>query len=260
MTADLPSGVANVRSDTVWYLDATDTATLGGKINLGFDLAKLGLEVTTSSDYVLLWRSNQTGQFYQIAVADSITDSSISFDGIEVDTSASAGTIQTSTDKINDGYFTVGVKDDLAPEYQSAEVSGNTVTLTFDEYLNTVAAPDASAFNVDVGGGRNVTGVAISGKNVVLTIDGAAIVDGDTVNVNYTKPASGIVLEDTQGNDAVSLSNVIVGTSGVNTITGTSGDDLIVGNEGADALIGNGGVDTLITIQRLMVMIRLVIL
>lgn len=82
-TDDLPNGVANVRSDTVRYFDTTDTATVGGKVNLGFDLAKLGLEVTTnSSDYVLLCRSNQTGQFYQIAVADSITGSSISFDKI----------------------------------------------------------------------------------------------------------------------------------------------------------------------------------
>ena len=247
-TADLPSGIANMRSDTVWYFDATDAATAGGQINLGFDLAKLGLEVTTSSsDYVLLWRSTQTGQFYQIAVADSITDSSISFDGIEVDTSASAGTIQTSTDKINDGYFTVGVKDDLAPEYQSAEVSGNTVTLTFDEYLNTVVAPDASAFSVDVGGGsRNVTGVAISGKNVVLTIDGAAITDGDTVVVNYTKPASGIVLEDTKGNDATSLSNVNVGAnSGIAAISGTAteGQTLTAGSiTDADGTTGGSSV------------------
>lgn len=89
-----------------------------------------------------------------------------------------------------------------------------------------------------------MTGVTISGKNVVLTIDGATITDGDTVTVNYTKPASGIVLEDTQGNDAQSLSNVIVGTLGVNTITGTSGNDVITGNASADTLTGNGGIDT----------------
>ncbi|MBW5288778.1 hypothetical protein [Abyssogena phaseoliformis symbiont] len=40
------SGVANMRSDTVWYFNAIDIATTGGKVNLGFDLAKLGLEVT----------------------------------------------------------------------------------------------------------------------------------------------------------------------------------------------------------------------
>ncbi|NYT26583.1 MAG: type I secretion C-terminal target domain-containing protein [Candidatus Thiodubiliella endoseptemdiera] len=136
------------------------------------------------------------------------------------------------------------VIDTITPTIESAAVSGNTVTITFDEYLNTLAVPDASAFSVDVGGSRNVTGVAISDKNVVLTIDGAAIVDGNTVNVNYTKPASGIVLEGTQGNDAVSLSNLIVGTSGVNTITGTSGNDIIIANAGADTLTGNGGVDT----------------
>jgi Ca2+-binding RTX toxin-like protein len=61
----------------------------------------------------------------------------------------------------------------------------------------------------------------------VLTIEGATITDSDTVIVNYTKPTSGIALENTEGNGVQSLSNVIVGTSGVNTITGTSGNDII---------------------------------
>jgi len=173
-----------------------------------------------------------------------MTGGNVNFDNIEVDTSASAGTIQTSTDKINDGYFTVAVRDSLAPEYEAAEASGNTVTITFDEYLSSLAVPDASVFSVDVGGtARNITNVAISGKNVVLTIDGGAITDADTVTVDYTKPASGIVLEDTRGNDAGSLSNVIVGTSGANTLTGTSNNDIFTANEGDDTLTGNGGVD-----------------
>ena len=188
-----------------------DAATAGGQINLGFDLGQLGLELTgSSSDYVLLWRSNQTGTFSQIAVADSIAGNQISFDNIEVDTTATAGIIQTSTDKINDGYFTVGVQDNLAPEFESGVASGNTVTITFDEYLNSASVPDAAAFSVDVGGSRTVTNVAISGKNVELTIDGAAITNSDTVTVSYTKPAFGIVLEDSAGNEASTLSNVNV--------------------------------------------------
>ena len=133
--------------------------------------------------------------------------------------------------------------DTAGPEYQAAEVSANIVTITFDEDLNSASVPDASAFSVDVAGSRTVTNVAISGKNVELTIDGAAIIDSDTVTVSYTKPGSGTVLEDSAGNDADSLGSVIVGTSGANTLAGDANDNIITGNAGNDTLSGGGGND-----------------
>ena len=128
-------------------------------------------------------------------------------------------------------------------EFEAVEASGHTVTITFDEYLNALAVPDAAVFSVDVGGSARTVQRSHSGKDVVLTIDGAALTDADTVTVDHTKPASGIVLEDTQGNDADSPSDVIVGTSGANTHTGSSADDIVTGNVGDDILIGKGGID-----------------
>ena len=169
------------------------------------------------------------------------------------------GIIQTSTDKINDGYFTVGVQDNLAPEFESAAAtSGNTVTITFDEYLNSASVPDAAAFSVDVGGGsRTVTNVAISGKNVELTIDGAAITDSDTVTVSYTKPGSGTVLEDRTGNQVSTLSNenattvpdetptiTIADVAGDNTINHFEYDNFLV-ISGTTTMVANGQILTM---------------
>ena len=245
VNTELPGGgVATVRSNTVWYLDATDAATQGGNIDLTFDLDRLGLEVSgNTSDYVLLWRSSLSGQFSEIATADSVNDNSITFAGINIDTAAVDATVRTSTDLIKDGYVTIGVRDNAAPAYESVEVSGNTITLTFDEFLNVAAIPEVSSFSVDVSGARTVTNVAVSGSSVTLTFDGAAVIDANTVSAGYVQPSTGAVLEDVAGNNVASLTNVIAGTSGVNTLVGTAGADIITGNQGDDTLTGGGGSD-----------------
>ncbi|WP_201341593.1 hypothetical protein [Abyssogena phaseoliformis symbiont] len=58
-------------------------------------------------------------------------------------------------------------------------------------------------------------------RKVVLNINGAVIADGNSVKLDYTKPSSGAVLEDTQGNDAAILTNLIIGTEGSNTLAGS---------------------------------------
>ena len=65
-------------------------------------------------------------------------------------------------------------------------------------------------------------------------------------NITTTTPSSSLNMPTTVTDsvDVQSLSNMIVGTSGVDTITGTSGNDIITANEGDDTLTGNGGVDT----------------
>ncbi len=135
------------------------------------------------------------------------------------------------------------------PEYQGAEVSNNTLTLTFDEPLNGDSVPDASAFSVKVdneASSRVVTAVTISGNNVVLTFDGAAITDANVTSVSYTPPSSGSVLQDAQGNsDVTAINNTLVGNNGDNTLIGTPRADIIIGNAGDDIIQGNEGADTL---------------
>ena len=244
-TANLPSGSANMRSQTIWYLDASDEATGGGQISLNFELDHFGLEMTgASSDYFLLWRAGQTGQFHQIAMADRVEGNMVGFDDISVNTQASNALIQSSTDLINDGYFTVGVNDYLAPEYASVEASGNIITLSFDEYLNTAVAPSGEAFSVSVGStDRVVSDVVIDGVSVLLTIEGNAIGAAEVVRVSYQAPQSGVVLEDVQGNDAQSILPLFIGSASNDTIIGTTFDDVIIGHSGADVLSGNAGQD-----------------
>ena len=242
---DLTPGSSLVRSETVWYLDATDVATAGGQINLDVDLHQLNLEVTgDSDDYVLLWRAGQTGQFYQIATADRALGNLVGFDNININTQASNALIQSSTDQMNDGYITIGVSDYLAPEYSSIQASGNLITLTFDEYLNDAVTPNTEVFNVNVGGNdRLVSDVVIDGRSVLLSVEGNAIGSADVISLSYTVPQSGVVLEDVQGNDALSIHQLFLGSASNDTIIGTTFDDVIIGHSGADVLSGNAGQD-----------------
>ena len=98
------------------------------------------------------------------------------------------------------------------PELSSASVDGATLTLTFDEPLDTGAAPDRSAFAVTVAGsGRGVETVAVSGSVVTLTLV-TAVFAGDAVTVDYTAPTddSASRLKDLAGNAAASFSGQAV--------------------------------------------------
>ena len=230
VTSELPSNtIATVRSNTVWHLDVTDTATKGGHIDLTFDLKKLGMGVSGDArDYVLFWRSGTSGQFYEIAGAEDVFDGSVFFANLQIDISASDSLIQTSESLIKDGYFTVGSKDIAAPEYHSVEISDNTISLCFDEYLDENSIPDASAFSIDINGARTITAVTVSGLKVLLTIDGDAITDADSITLNYTQPVDS-PLANLSGHAIANLNNFLFGSAGDNTLVGTAGVDVIVG-------------------------------
>ena len=94
------------------------------------------------------------------------------------------------------------------PELSSATVDGATLTLTFDEALDTVDPPDPSAFAVSVAGGsRALDAVSVLGSAVSLTLT-TAVVAGDAVTVDYTAPTgeSASRLQDLVGNAADSFS------------------------------------------------------
>ena len=94
------------------------------------------------------------------------------------------------------------------PELSSASVDGATLTLTFDDALDTGDALDRSAFTVTVAGsGRGVDTAAVSGSMVTLTLV-TEVAAGDTVTVDYTAPTgeSAVRLQDLSGNAAPSFS------------------------------------------------------
>jgi len=89
--------------------------------------------------------------------------------------------------------------------------AGTSLTLTYNETLNSTTAV-AGDFAVRVGGSpRSVTGVAVSGSAVVLTLS-PAVQRSEVVTVAYAAPASNTAttnnaVQDSVGNDAASFSS-----------------------------------------------------
>ena len=106
------------------------------------------------------------------------------------------------------GEVTATPRETTPPGISSATVDGATLTLTFDEPLDTGETPDRTAFAVTVGdSGRGVAAVAVSGSAVTITLV-PAVVAGDTVTVGYTAPTDDVTarLQDLVGNVAASFS------------------------------------------------------
>ena len=105
------------------------------------------------------------------------------------------------------GEVTATPQETEPPAPSSTSVDGATLTITFDEPLNTNEVPDKSAFAVTVAGNsRGVETVAMGGSVVTLTLV-TAVFAGDAVMVDYTAPTgeSAARLQDLAGNAAVSF-------------------------------------------------------
>ena len=113
------------------------------------------------------------------------------------------------------------VPDERAPEFSSAEVSsdGLTLTLTYDENLDSGNGPATADFVVSVEGERRtVSTVTVSGTDVALRM-ASVITSFLNVAVTYTDPTVGVndtkAIQDLAGNDAASLSWPVVNGSGI---------------------------------------------
>ena len=101
------------------------------------------------------------------------------------------------------GQVTNDTPDRPEPEVSGASVNGGTLTLTFDEALDTAAAPPASAFSVGgTDASTSVTGVGFKSGDatkVELTLS-PAVEHGDAgIELSYTKGAN--PLKDGEGNE-----------------------------------------------------------
>ena len=84
--------------------------------------------------------------------------------------------------------------DQVAPLFQSVAMStdGATITLTYDEVLDSANGPATANFQVMVQGERrDVSTATVSGKTVALKLANA-ITTGQTVTVTYHDPTNGI--------------------------------------------------------------------
>lgn len=105
-----------------------------------------------------------------------------------------------------------GGGDVTAPTLVSAANSNgspNTITLTYNEALDTGSEPATGDYLVKVNTiNRTTTGVNVTGSTVVIDFSGATIVEADSITIDYT-PGSNPV-QDVAGNDAAALSGQAV--------------------------------------------------
>ena len=118
--------------------------------------------------------------------------------------------------------------DATLPMLSTATVDGTALTLTYDEALDDTSTPANGDYTVTVDTApRDVSGVAISGMTVTLTL-ASAVTGGQTVILNYTPGTNPV--QDTAGNNAAALSNRGVSTTGgtVSVTLGTIAGDNVV--------------------------------
>ena len=124
---------------------------------------------------------------------------------VRVDFTDNAGNEESLT---NAPTAAVTAAEDL--ELQSATVDGSTLTLTYNETLDTGVTLPTSAFVVNVNeASRSIMGAGVGGSSVLLLLS-PAVVAGDTVNVDYTKPSGSDVIKDTQGRQVDSFTGQAV--------------------------------------------------
>ena len=95
-------------------------------------------------------------------------------------------------------------------QLQSATVDGSTLTLTYNEVLDTGVTLGTTPFAVSVNGSpRSLIAVGVGESNVLLLLSQAVEV-GDTVTVDYTAPEGPDFIRDIRGRKAASFSGQAV--------------------------------------------------
>ena len=128
--------------------------------------------------------------------------------------------------------------DERAPQLQSAVVDGSTLTLTYDEALDT-APPARSAFTVHVNGkSRSIVAAGVGESRVLLGL-ATPVAAGDTVTVDYAAPAGAGKVQDPAGNAAGSFSGrPVTNSTGSSRAGGSSGESGNSPATGAPAITG----------------------
>ena len=153
--------------------------------------------------------------WYRYTVQEDDVDS----DGIEIPAGSQALPDRYYSDNgCNNVFDETGIKaqgpfpdrkvDGVYPSVDSAVVNGTILVLTWDETLRDDSGPAAGDFAVTVAGSsRSVSGVAVAGSAVTLTL-ASAVTAGQTVTVSYTKGTN--PLKDLASNDAPGLTDQAV--------------------------------------------------
>lgn len=106
------TGFNNSRWERIWYFDVTNSST-NIVADVQFDASNAGLgsyTMTNASNYVLLYRSGQSGNWTELATGSSVAGSTVTFSGVTIS---------------NDGYYSLGTKD-----YTASPLPAELVSLT----------------------------------------------------------------------------------------------------------------------------------
>ena len=224
---------ADTTPPTVSQLEITSDAGSDATYAIGDDIE---VTVTFSEDVLVTGRPQLTlrvGDQDRTADYESVTDAEVLFryrvvTG-DIDTngvSIAAGSLSLNGGTIKDGsnneadldhralrnqsrHKVEGIKPELAAT-RGAVVNGAMLTLTYTETLDSASTPPSSAFFVSGGSSsRTVSGVAMSGSTVKLTLSSAVAHWETGVRVSYTVPAgmAAAPIQDRVGNNADGLSS-----------------------------------------------------
>lgn len=147
--------------------------------------------------------------------------------------------------------FALSNLTDTAPVTNSAEVDGATLTVVFDQALDTDSVPRANAFSVN--GGRTVNSASISGAELRLTL-ASAVADGDSLRLSYS-PGVGNRLRDPTNNAAAAFSIDVDNVTDTaptpqSAVTNTAGSSLtLTMNEAVKASSGTGALKDAFTLE-----------
>ena len=185
------------------YSEALSATTAGGSdfsVMVG-GVSRSVSSVAVSGSTVELTLASAVVQGETVTVA--YTDPTAGNDSSAVQDSAGNDAASLSATSVTNN----STVDGTAPTFVSAatNTAGTTITLTYSEALSATTA-GGSDFSVMVAGvSRSVSGVAVSGSTVVLTL-ASAVGEGQSVTVAYTQPGSANAVKDSAGNKAASLS------------------------------------------------------
>ena len=179
-----------------------------GKLRASWEAPDSG---TAPTGYTLQWKESGDGWANQDDVSEAeVSGTSHVITGLTDGTEYVVRVIARKGDADGEpsGEVAATPRETVQPAPSEAAVDGATLTVTFDEPLDTGGVPETTAFSVTVGGSsRGTDTVSVSGSIVTITLV-TAVFAGDAVTVDYTAPTDGSAarLQDLAGNTAASFS------------------------------------------------------
>lgn len=142
-----------------------------------------------------------------------VSDADTSDESVTITISVDDASSDDDYDAVSDVEVTANVTDDdtpdvTAPTLSTATVDGTSITLTYNESLNTSSVPDGGDFVILADGSSvSISSISISSNIVTVTLS-SSVTSGQTVTISYTAGTNKI--KDLAGNNASNLSDQAV--------------------------------------------------